>query len=62
MLGLVREVVGYMLVEVVGEKWRLLASKIQVLSYDPDFRTSSYARQFLEASVNADVLTSVPLL
>jgi len=62
MLGLVREVVGYKLVEEVGEKWRLLASKIQALSYDPDFRTASYARQFLEASVNADVFTSVSLL
>lgn len=62
MLGLVREVVGYKLVEEVGEKWRLLTSKIQALSYDPDFRTASCARQFLEASVNADVFTSVPLL
>jgi hypothetical protein len=61
-LGLVREVVGYKLVEEVGEKWRLLSSKIQALSYDPDFRTASYARQFLEASVNVDVFTSVPLL
>ena len=61
-LGLVREVAGYKLVEEVGEKWRLLSSKIQALSYDPDFRTASYARQFLEISVNADVFTSVSLL
>ncbi len=61
-LGLVREVVGYKLVEEVGEKWRLLSGKIQALSYDPDFRAASYARQFLEATVNVDVFTSVPLL
>ena len=61
-LGLIREVAGYKLVEEVGERWRLLSSKIHALSQDPDFRTASYARQFLEVSVNADVFTSVPLL
>ena len=61
-LELVREVTGYKVVEEVGEKWRLLSSKIHALSYDPDFRIASYARQFLEASINTDVFTSIPLL
>ncbi len=61
-LELVREVTGYKLVEEVGERWRLLSSKIHVLSEDPDFRIASRARQFLEVSVNADVFTSFTLL
>lgn len=62
LLRFVREVVGYKEVLEVGEKWRLLTSKIRALSSDPDFRTASYARQFLEASVDVDIVTSVPLL
>lgn len=61
-LGLIREVVGYKLVEEVGEKWRLLSAKIHALSYDPDFRVVSYARQFLELSVNSDNFTAFTLL
>ena len=61
-LGLFREVAGYKLVEEVGEKWRLLSAKIHAISYDPDFRVVSYARQFLELSVNTDVFISFTLL
>ncbi len=61
-LELVREVTGHKLVEEVGERWRLLSSKIPALSEDPDFRVASRARQFLEVSVNADVFTSFTLL
>ena len=61
-LGLIREVIGYKLIEEVGEKWRLLSTKIHALSYDPDFRVVSYDRQFLELSVNADTFTAFTLL
>ena len=61
LMELIREVAGYKLVEEIGERWRALSSKIQALTNDPDFRTASYARQFLQTSVNADIVTSVSL-
>jgi len=60
-LELVRRVTSYKLAEEVAERWRILSSKIHALSHDPDFRTASYARQFLEVSVDADLFMSFPL-
>ena len=62
LLGLVREVVSYKEVLEVREMWLLLTDKIRALSDDMDFRTASYARQFLEVSADADIVTSVSLL
>lgn len=62
LLRLLSELAGYKNLEEIGEIWRYLSSKINSLSSDQDFRTASYARQFLEESVNADIATSVPLI
>ncbi len=59
---LVREVVGYKLLQEVGERWKILVTKIMALSRDPDFRTASYSRQFLEVSTIYDIITLFPLI
>lgn len=60
LLRLVRETVGHRLVDEVGEKWRLLYDKIMSLSSDIDFRTTSYARQFLMLSLDSHYSCSSP--
>jgi len=57
---LVREIVGYKLVEEVAERWIILSSKIRALTHDPDSRIASYARQFLKTSADADIFMSFP--
>lgn len=61
-IELVGELASYRLIQEVGEHWRMLSSKITALTRDPDFRTTSYARQFLKTSADADIFAALPLL